>query len=77
MMTPLASEDGQGFCGWPRGGAALALQLMRTIRACAGKFSLCKPFARMLNALLGGGQSGTPGHIGIQAFSFLHKKRVV
>lgn len=74
MMTPLASEDGQGFCGWPGGGAALALQVIRMIRACAGKFSLCKPFARMLNALLGGGQSGTPGHIGIKPFPFCTRK---
>ena len=72
MMTPLASEDGQEFCGWPGGGGALAV--MRTIRACAIKFSLCKPFARMLNAPLGGGQSGTPAHIGIKPFSFCTRK---
>lgn len=77
MMTPLACEDGQGFCGWPGGGAALALQVMRTIRtirACAWKFSLCKPFARMLNALLDSGQSGTPGHRGIKPFPFCTRK---
>lgn len=74
MMTPLAREDGQGFCGWPGGGAALALQAMRTIRACAWKFLLCKPFARMLNTLLDSGQSGTPGHRRIKPFPFCTRK---
>lgn len=73
MMTPLASEDGQGFCGWPREVPPCS-SADEDHQGSVGKFSLCKPFARMLNALLGGGQSGTPGHIGIKPFPFCTRK---